>query len=81
MANSFNYAAVASGQTAAVVPPRVMVNSGVGGRRLATIALDGPDDSPALRRLGVLSHEHRARSPLAAKSEALQREEDQQLLV
>ena len=44
-------------------------------------ALHGPDDSPALRRLGVLRHEHRARGPLAAKTEALQREEDQQLLV
>ena len=44
-------------------------------------ALDGPDDSPALRRLGVLRHEHRARGPLAAKTETLQREEDQQLLV
>ena len=44
-------------------------------------ALDRPDDSPALRRLGVLRHEHRARGPLAAKAEALQREENQQLLV
>ena len=44
-------------------------------------ALNGADDAPALRRVRVFRHQHRARGPLAAEPEALQRQEHQQLLV
>ena len=44
-------------------------------------ALHGADDAPALRRVRVFRHQHRARGPLAAEPEALQRQEEQQLLV
>ena len=44
-------------------------------------ALDRLDYPSALRRLGIFRHEHRASGPFAAKAKALQRPEDQELLV
>ena len=44
-------------------------------------ALNGADDAPALGRVRVFRHQHRARGPLAAEPEPLQRQEEQQLLV